>query len=128
MVSRTVRTASRLIYELLAKRLPSRYSWASRFRVWLARAFLESAHRTSHINEGVRLSRRVVLAERAGVGARAEFLGGGRVSIGRDVTMGPDCLFITATIRYLVTASASAPSRPSSMRSWSSRMSSSGPG
>jgi len=87
--------AARVVYELFARHLPSYFSWTTRLRVRLASAFIESAHPTSVINEGVRLSRHVALSERAGIGARSEFHGVGRVSIGRNVMMGSQCLFIT---------------------------------
>lgn len=89
------RRAARVAYDLVARRLSPEVPGATRLRIWLARYFVQSAHPTAVIRQGARLTRHVVLGERAGVGANAQFLGPGLVTIGRDVIMGPDCLFIT---------------------------------
>lgn len=90
------RRCARAVYALVARRIPSLVPGATELRIWLAGFVIERAHPTAVIRQGVRLTRRLVLEERAGVGSGAQFLGPGLVTIGRDVIMGPECLFITA--------------------------------
>jgi len=89
------RQCARAVYELVARHVPSRVPGATGLRIWLAGFVIERAHPTAVICQGVRLTPRLVLEERAGVGPGATFLGTGRVTIKRDVIMGPECMFIT---------------------------------
>jgi maltose O-acetyltransferase len=51
--------------------------------------------RPVNINAGVVLPRSLRMGPHAGIGEATRFIGGGTVSLGPHVTMGPQCLFIT---------------------------------
>lgn len=90
------RRCARAAYDVVGRHIPPLVPGATELRIWLAGFVIEGAHPTAVIRQGVRLTRRLVLEERAGVGPGAQFLGAGLVTIGRDVIMGPECLFITS--------------------------------
>lgn len=81
------------IYAAFASKLPSWHKPSKRFRVYCASKFCAGVDRSANINRGARLSWETVIHEHGGVGEGSVL--SGNVEIGRHVTMGPQCMFIT---------------------------------
>ena len=86
-----------LLYNSFAKYLPqsySKFSLASKYiRAFCAKLILDSCGKNVNIERKARFSSRVEIGSNSGIGLNA-FLSG-KVIIGDDVMMGPDCIIYT---------------------------------
>lgn len=80
-------------YRLIASRLPNRPRALRRLRSFSASGFCDDVSTKANINRLARLSPRVTIGAHGGIGAGSLLTG--EVHIGRHVTMGPNCVFIT---------------------------------
>jgi len=88
-----------LFYRLVVGWLPAQLPGARQARAWTAGRICTSVDPTANILPGVTLSRDLVIKEKAGVGAGSTFIGGARIELGRNLRMGPECMFLTGDHR-----------------------------
>ena len=85
------------LYFKIAMKLPNSYDRGGRFarklRAKTAKKFLVKVGKDVNIEKGARLTSTMEIGDRSGVGINA--LMHGRVIIGDDVMMGPDCIVYT---------------------------------
>ncbi|WP_270888465.1 acyltransferase [Pedococcus sp. 5OH_020] len=89
------RRLAAVAYDSFARHLHTLLPGGHRLRAWLANRICERVASTASIEPGARLSRYLVVEDRAGIGASSWFIGGGSIHLGRNLRMGPQCLFIT---------------------------------
>ena len=91
-------TIGKILYHGLAKHLPlsdSRFNLGSKkLRAFCARLIIAECGKNVNIEHGARFASDLRLGDNSGVGVNA--LISPHVTIGRDVMMGPDCMFFTA--------------------------------
>ena len=90
---------ARLFYDLIARWLPENTSYLrlnqKRIRCWCARNFVSSGQiaKTANIDRNVTISTQLYLGERSGLGKNSVLQG--KIRIGSDVMMGPECMIYT---------------------------------
>lgn len=89
------RRVAAAIYDAAARHIHTLVPGGHRLRQALADVICERVASSASIEPGVRLSRHLVVEDRAGLGAESWFIGGGRITLGRRLRMGPQCMFIT---------------------------------
>lgn len=86
-----------LIYNLIAKHLPTSYSpvklGQTKLRAFCGKLMLEKCGKKVNIERGAVFSRRIELGDRSGIGINASI--SGKCIIGNDVMMGPECIIYT---------------------------------
>ena len=89
------RRLAAVAYDGFARHLHTLLPGGHRLRSWLAGHICQEVSATASIEPGVHLSRHLVVKDRAGIGAETWFIGGGQVTLGRNLRMGPQCMFVT---------------------------------
>ncbi len=91
----------RLLYDMIAKRLPVSYSYIklgqTGFRRFCGRMILAECGKKVNIEKGAIFSSKVTLGDNSGIGINANI--SGECHIGRDVMMGPNCTVYTRNHR-----------------------------
>ena len=97
-----IRRFNRWVYFNIAKKLPEVYSSGGKFACYLrrktARRFIVNIGQYSKIEKNVTLSELTKIGERCYIGVNAIFYG--KVTIGNDVMMGPECNIYTRNHKY----------------------------
>lgn len=86
----------RVLYELVLKKLPGSNRMGGLFsniRVFAVKRFIKSCGDNVNIEHGAVLSSKVFIADNSGVGIDCELRGA--VTIGKNVMMGPECIFFS---------------------------------
>lgn len=86
-----------ILYNMLGKYMPSSYSklsfGAKYIRRFCGKLILCKCGKNVNIEKGAVFSSRVELGDNSGIGIRAGL--GGKIIIGKNVMMGPDCVIYT---------------------------------
>ncbi len=84
----------RQLYYCLGIHLPSsvRSETSRKLRAWMARGFLKRCGRNVNIEHGAVFDSDLMIGDNSGVGVHCNL--GGNVTIGNDVMMGPECVFL----------------------------------
>lgn len=94
-MSKLARRMAGVLYDGFARHIHTMVPGGHTLRARLAGMICEEVAVTSSIEPGVHLSRNLVVRDGAGIGAGTWFLGSGRITLGRRLKMGPQCMFIT---------------------------------
>ena len=86
----------RVLYEVILKNLPESNKMGGLFssiRVFAVRRFIKDCGKNVNIEHGAVLSSKVSISDNSGIGIDCELRGA--VTIGKNVMMGPECIFFS---------------------------------
>lgn len=91
------RILSRLMYEIICKKLPLSYrlggKLSNKLRYYTAKAFIQKCGVGVNFEKGASISSKLIIGDNSGIGQNAII--SGSVVIGDNVMMGPDCIIYT---------------------------------